>query len=148
MGTPRGTLLNGKRVNARTELTDGDEVRVGAIRLRFESSAAEMPLGELLDGAIPVEKQGYVVLARGEKVRVKATFVMGKGRECNLVLRGWLTPRIAALIVREGDSHMLLNVSPNGGNTAVNGRPVTDRARLAHDDHIEIYGESFRFVYD
>jgi pSer/pThr/pTyr-binding forkhead associated (FHA) protein len=151
LGTADGIFVNGARVNARTELTDGDELRIGKVRLRFESSAVDKPLGELLDGTIPVELRGYVVLGRGagpaRKIHVKDAFVVGKTRECDLVLHGWRTPRIGALIVRGRDAYTLLNVSPNGGGVTVNGRPVTDRVLLAHDDRVDVYGESFRFVH-
>ncbi len=39
LGSPSGTLLNGDRVNTPVQLEDGDEIQIGAHRLRFEEGA-------------------------------------------------------------------------------------------------------------
>ncbi|MGH7836935.1 MAG: FHA domain-containing protein [Candidatus Binataceae bacterium] len=39
-GSTNGTFLNGRRVGAATAVSDGDELRVGAVRYRFEDDAA------------------------------------------------------------------------------------------------------------
>jgi uncharacterized protein YkwD len=41
LGSPAGTLLNDNRVSTPVQIEDGDEIQIGAHRLRFEKSAPE-----------------------------------------------------------------------------------------------------------
>jgi pSer/pThr/pTyr-binding forkhead associated (FHA) protein len=40
LGSKNGTVVNGQRVSARVKLSDGDEVRFGAVLMRFRWTVA------------------------------------------------------------------------------------------------------------
>ena len=172
-GTSNGTFINGKRVAGLTLLNDGDGIGIGKFRLRFIAEThAAFDLAQRLEKAGGVELggmtlritpeesrrqdgehdrvRGHLVLPNpsgGESIKhaLGEVFLVGKDIACDLVLRGWFTPKRAAIITRGYDRFSLINVSPSGRDVSVNGEVVRDHRRLANGDRIEIYGHRFLF---
>jgi len=172
-GTSNGTFINGKRVAGLTLLNDGDGIGIGKFRLRFLAEThAAFDLAQRLEKAGGVELggmtlritpeesrrqdgehdrvRGHLILPNpsgGDSIRhpLGEVFSVGKDIACDLVLRGWFTPKRAAIITRGYDRFSLINVSPSGRDVSVNGEVVRDHRRLANGDRIEIYGHPFLF---
>jgi len=95
----------------------------------------------------PSGPEALVFHAQGQRKRVplSASFVVGRGPGCDLVLRHPHAPRAAALVVRAADGATLFNVAPSPVIVTVNGAPVAGEHRLAHGDAIEVYGAQLTF---
>lgn len=172
-GTANGTFINGKRAAGLVLLNDGDGIGLGKYRLRFlaETHAAfdlaqrlekvgGVELGGMTLRITPEESRrqdgehdrvrGYLVLPNPngkEPIRhpLGEVFSVGKDISCDLVLRGWFTPKRAAIITRGYDRFTLINVSPSGRDVSVNGEVVRDHRRLETGSRIDIYGHRFLF---
>ncbi|MBL4844536.1 MAG: FHA domain-containing protein [Planctomycetes bacterium] len=172
-GTANGTFINGKKVSGLTLLNDGDGIGLGKFRLRFMSETqVAFDLAERLEKTGGVELGGMTLQITPEESRrqdgahdrirgllvlptpdgsdpvehpLSEVFTVGKDIACDLVLRGWFTPKRAALITRGYESYTLINVTPSGNDVSVNGEVVHGHRRLASGDRIEIYSHRFLF---
>ncbi len=116
--------------------------------------SAPAPADDAMTPFLRVERKGgpsgpeaLVFHAQGQRKRVplSASFVVGRGPGCDLVLRHPHAPRAAALVVRAADGATLFNVAPSPVIVTVNGAPVAGEHRLAHGDAIEVYGAQLTF---
>src|SRR5262249_54726819 len=152
-------------------LNNGDSIGLGKFRIKFEAETAkafgDLPsavssdtkAGMTLQMSPETNKRiaddhsgrvrGHVILPRqgapDPRTLGAETFQVGKGSECDLVLKGWFAPKKAAMIVRGTDKYTIVNVGGSPRAVSVNEQPVPDRAPLADNDRIDVFGESFRF---
>lgn len=114
------------------------------------------PLAALAPGRLPVEEAsapppcplGAVVFSKNgedQRVEIAGSFKLGKGAECDVMLKHPHAPRKAALIVRGLDGCTLFNVAPSPNTVTVNGKPVVDEVMLQDGDQIAVYGTTLRF---
>jgi serine/threonine-protein kinase len=81
-----------------------------------------------------------------QRVEITGSFKLGKGAECDLVLKHAHAPRKAALIVRGADGACtLFNVAPSPNTVTVNGKPVADEVVLQSGDQVAVYGTTLKF---
>lgn len=150
-----GTFCAGERVSTR-RLDFGDKFRISSYTLKLVESSPENLSLALMDGedtdcidAAHVSsllhtqqvENSYLelILKSGtRKLPLKAAgdFSIGKGKSCNLRLRGLLAPKLAARIARRGEGFILAPES--GGKVRVNGEAVKQAVRLKHGDHLDI----------
>jgi hypothetical protein len=158
-----GVFVNGER-KTRHVLNDGDRLAMGrfAISIRCDEPAGGTP-----DGVADVEAylaQGPTVVLGGSQKEAPAaveanapqaylsvstptagvyvirrdTFVIGAGRACDLRLKGLLTSRTGALVIRGRSGFSLVNTSPRPAHVYHNGKPVTSRCWLRDGDRFEV----------
>jgi pSer/pThr/pTyr-binding forkhead associated (FHA) protein len=172
LGTANGTFVNGRKVDGLTLLNDGDGIAIGKFRIRFSAQTAadsfqalsadvegdSVDLGGMTLRMAPESAKrvagdqnrvrGEVVLRRtdGGTLRhvVSETFQVGKDPSCDLVIKGWFSPRKALVISRGQDRYTLINVG-SAEKVLLDGRPVGDRAKLEGKHRVEVYGQTFLF---
>jgi len=89
-------------------------------------------------GPVRGQPSGVFVLDRD-------AFHVGSDPRCRLQLRGLLTPRNVAMIVRGRSGFCVVNVSPRAKGVYVNGRPVSVRSPLRDGDRLEFVSVCARF---
>jgi len=73
----------------------------------------------------------------------KVSFSIGRDKRCELRLKGWFAPRLAATIKRQHNVYLL---SPQRGvRIRLNGEPLQIDFRLKDGDRIEVRGRTFTF---
>jgi len=70
------------------------------------------------------------------------TSMMGKSEQCAVRLRGWFAPKIAGMIIKQGEAYQ---VSPAGKKVSVNGLPLTAKVQLQEGDVISAGRVQLRF---
>lgn len=159
-----GVYLNGERVR-RKHLNHGDTIAIGkfvlAVDLAHRMAAgapiarpADEKLGRTIevacraDAPTPLSGEaavGHLLLEDGSAVVLEEdACVVGAAAECHLRLRGWLTPRRVALVVRGHGGFSLLNVG-RARRVLLNGAPVEGRVWLREADHVTFVGVRARF---
>lgn len=160
-----GVFVNGER-KTRHVLNDGDRLAMGrfAISIRCDQPTG----GDAAQGVADVDAylaQGPTVVLGGsgpreahatrETVAPEAylsvstptagvyvirrdTFVIGASRACDLRLKGLLTSRTGALVIRGRSGFSLVNTSPRPAHVYHNGKPVTSRCWLRDGDRFEV----------
>lgn len=159
-------LINGTPVT-NLNLNDGDAISIGKFTIAFAADEAWntvvgpgseiMGEGTMADtGAVSRGRQASLVhavgyLCRGEKdeetnreVLSRAFFTLGKDEDSDIVLGGWGAPRMAAIIVREGQGFRIMDLSPKGDALTLNGQPCLD-SRLSDSDTFVVRGQTLRF---
>jgi hypothetical protein len=63
------------------------------------------------------------------------TSMIGKSDQCVIRLKGWFAPKIAAMIVKQGQTYHL---SPAGKKVSVNGIPLTAKVELKEGDLVAV----------
>jgi len=158
-GSRNGTLLNGKSLAERTPLKDGDEIEVGASRIKFVLDRADAEGDEPPSGAtrvmdVPKAERG----GGGKKVRVQtgrqdwrvtlsitegpfagaevsdweSPLLIGRGLDNHIVLLDDAASIHHARIVSEGDRHVLEDLDSSNG-TFVDG--LKARRTTLQDGH-------------
>jgi pSer/pThr/pTyr-binding forkhead associated (FHA) protein len=173
LGSLNGTFVGKEKVEIR-ELLSGDDISIAKHILTFElGGQAPMPspgkVGSLaLDQTmvldtrkhqqlskrqftpVPEGSVGVLVVESGkaespEFVMDDSHMIIGKAREADFRLRGFLAPAVACYLQRTDEGYF---VSPaeSGKKPTLNGEKVEDRARLAEGDTLEAGGLRMRFV--
>jgi len=70
------------------------------------------------------------------------TSIIGKSGECTIRLKGWLAPKIAAMIIKQGE---LYHLSPTAKKVSVNGLPLTAKVQLKEGDLVAVGGMQLQF---
>ncbi len=166
LGSTNGTFVNGARVEASTDLTPGDQVRIGATTLELmppiepPASRAAAPAPDAGVGraaatvrtpAEPAARPGAPVHAAGTDgelriesgpgagrvAAVRGSATIGREPECDLqILDSEVSRRHAKVTVQDGRAFLDDLNSANG--TYVNGERILRRYELAPDDRVEI----------
>lgn len=131
LNSSNGTLLNGAKVNE-AELKDGDEIRVGKVRMQFLMSDSDCEIG-----FVSGEKSGLAFPLSKERL------TMGRRPENTVVFKEIQVSGLHLEIVREGDGYVLRDLGSTNG-TLLDGRKVTE-VTLSHGDRVRL-GES-EFVF-
>jgi predicted component of type VI protein secretion system len=63
------------------------------------------------------------------------TAMIGKSQECAIRLKGWFAPKIAAMIIKQGEAYYL---SPTAKKVSVNGLPLTAKVELKEGDLVAV----------
>jgi len=63
------------------------------------------------------------------------TSMIGKSEQCAIRLKGWFAPKIAAMIIKQGEAYHL---SPAAKKVSVNGLPLTAKVELQEGDLVAV----------
>jgi len=166
-----GVFVNGKRVNQH-ELQYWDEIRIADHVLKFmalarlpgesaqdeqegersedQSATVEIDLASIADLADIKRARNElfveVMEPKGEVTRLlldNPIFRIGRARDCELRVRGWLAPGVAAEIQRRGDGCYI--VPHWRGKVTVADMPIKQARRLSDNDTIKVRGLSLTF---
>jgi pSer/pThr/pTyr-binding forkhead associated (FHA) protein len=167
-----GVFVNGKRVE-RHPLEYWDDIQIYNFQIRF-MALARLPgeqdgrLGDLSEDdqqaqtmEIDVssvsellhlkleENIAYVETAvnaeRCRHILDKVNFTIGRGRRCDIRLRGWWTPRVVATIQRRSSDYYV--VPARRGQVFVNGNEVAGTCKLEDDAELEIRGLQLKYFF-
>ena len=161
-GSRNGTLVNGEKITARRELKDGDEIGIGATRIKFlwdksqqeeeddddKTRVASMAdLSKKSPGQKVVEKQGKGPLE--VKLRVvdgplqggvfhnwESPLTIGRGLQNHVVLLDDAVSTAQAEIVQEGEQYFIVDLDSSNG-TFLDGVKV-HKTGLANGQKIKI----------
>jgi pSer/pThr/pTyr-binding forkhead associated (FHA) protein len=143
LGSSNGTLVNGRRVT-KFELQDGDEIRIGAVSLRFFDAGPEEEASVGTEAAwggddLSLEEEVFLVLGgagrEGEVVRLPdGTVGIGRNAKNAIVLKDASVSGDHARISRDGSRCVLTDLGSSNGSF-VNGRKVAE-ADLASGDRL------------
>ena len=75
----------------------------------------------------------------------KVNFAIGKARDCDVPMPGWLTPRVAAAIQRRNNGFYL--IPGRRGRVSVNGTAVSEQIKLNDDDDLKVRGLAIKFYF-
>jgi predicted component of type VI protein secretion system len=168
-----GVFVNGKRIRRHT-LRYWDEIQIFSFVLKFmavprlkgeesglpRDTAAAMPqeatmevdisnLGDLAKLRRRVKVPSLSVLDEAGQMESrtldKVNFMIGAARGCDIRMRGWLAPRVAACIQRRNDGCYLM--PGRRGQVRVNGHRVHQQTMLHDDDEITVRGMLLRFLH-
>jgi predicted component of type VI protein secretion system len=168
-----GVYVNGERIQRHT-LRFWDEIQIFDWVVRFmasralpgdETGMADQPgasrnrdatvafdissLGDLAELRKKAEVASLALFDAGREVRRYAldrvNFTIGKGRNCDVRLSGWLAPRLAATIQRRADSFVLIPV--RRGKVSVDGIPVREPVKLTDDNNLKVRGVALKFYF-
>jgi len=70
------------------------------------------------------------------------TSMIGKSDQCIIKLKGWFAPKIAAMIIKQGQTYQ---VSPAAKKVSVNGLPLTTKVELKGGDVVAVGKVQFQF---
>ena len=162
-GSRNGTLVNGDRIGERRRLKDGDEIGIGAVRMKFLFDKDGRGTGGPDDEATRVasfadsgrKQPGQKVVGKGEKdpIQVKLRVVdgplhggvfrdwespltIGRGLENHVVLLDDAVSSAHALIVQEGERYFIEDLKSANG-TFLDGVKV-QRTQLSNGQKIKI----------
>ena len=165
LDSQNGTRLNDTPIQEHA-LTHGDTIGIGKFTLdvaitglaRSSQRRERAPIGEMtLDGDREVLGQAQ----RDAETRLRAymtfdddrrdtlildghTLRFGRDSEAEVSLKGLLTPRLAAIIVRDELGFRLIDLSPRGNSVLVNDTRASD-VRLCTNDRVRVRGLSMTF---
>jgi predicted component of type VI protein secretion system len=172
-GSANGVYVNGDRIQRHT-LKFWDEIQIFDWVARLMASKAlpgdergmtdqpgirayheatmEVDISSLGDLAKLRKKAKVAALAlvdAGREVRRyaldKVNFTLGKGRECDLHISGWLAPRLAATVQRRADSFFL--IPGRRGKVRVDGVAVWAPVKLTDDSDLDVRGVALKFYF-
>lgn len=158
-----GTYVNGERISQK-QLSYGDVITIFKHSLKFSALSAfhERPSSKERstpsapqDGTVAVDvsylsevlkqqsQTGSAFLLVNEQGRqqtkqpiTSTIFKMGRGRECNLRIDGWLTPHLAAILKHKANGFYL--IPGKRGKVSVNGSRVAVETKLKDGDNLDI----------
>ncbi len=103
---------------------------------------------EAVAKAPAAKRMGQLTVVKGkttakEYVLASQTSMIGKAEGCGVRLKGWFAPKVAAIIIKTGESYFL---SPAGKKTYINGQPTKGRHELKDGDSITVGRVEIRFT--
>lgn len=172
-GSANGVYVNGERVVRRT-LKYWDEIQIFNHVLKFmalaklpgekdsvEGQSVERPpqeatmevdissLGDLAKLRRRVNVPS-LTLVGAHQMEIshpldKVNCSIGKARDCNIRVPGWLAPRLAARIQRRNDGFYL--IPGRRGKVSLNGSAVSEPVKLSDDDDLRVRGLALKFYF-
>jgi len=174
LGSPNGTLVNGRQVLTLAELAPGDEIGLGKLSLLFNPSSAQLAGLEARPGSAAAATQqqdaSTTYLDQRELDRVRdemagkraahlrqiggaaghhpldrPSTLLGRSPAADIPLQGWLIAARHAVVIRLKEQRYVIR--PVGGlrRVRVNGRPVRGERILGSHDRIAIGRNVFQF---
>jgi pSer/pThr/pTyr-binding forkhead associated (FHA) protein len=138
-----GLWLNGKRVYNVTELPRSAQVRIGDFFLHIEGAAFERPMGTSPWGSL-VPTPGSV----GQLTELtRPTTLIGRGKDCTVVVNDPSVSRIHAKITHEADGRMLVEDLRSSNGVYVNERRI-DVHELHGGDRVRFGTVGFQLQID
>ncbi len=148
-GSSAGTFINNIRISDTTLIRDGDELRLGELKLIFSMSSPSR------DGVSHAKGQGHDLTIAGrehkpvsEKDRktssspkqypLKTRMMIGRATECDILLPSLNVSRLHAEISRREDGRTMLRDLNSVNGTFVNGNPFTGLLEINKDSRIRI----------
>ncbi len=164
-----GTFLNDRKITEES-LKDRDRISIGKYELIFNSSVERENKFSELDGTMILQTKAHKERLKTDKTQREMTselgcsvfvgvsnagdktkypldkdvLTFGKSKFCNIPVKGFFAPQIAAKVIREGVSFTLVNLGKNG-YTKVNGEPVS-RYDLKNNDLVQVGKSFFKFI--
>ena len=88
----------------------------------------------------PAARVGKLTVLKGkttakEFLLTSRTSIIGKSDQCAIRLKGWFAPKIAAMIIKQGEAYQL---SPAAKKVSVNGLPLTAKVELQEGDLVAV----------
>jgi pSer/pThr/pTyr-binding forkhead associated (FHA) protein len=138
-----GVWLNGKRIYNITELPRSAQVRIGDFFLHIEGAAYARPLGASVYARL-IPMPGSI----GELTDLAhATVLIGRGKDCAVVLSDVSVSRIHAKITQDQAGRVAVEDLRSSNGTYVNDRRV-DQQELQHGDRIRFGTVAFAYQVD
>lgn len=135
-----GIWLNGKRVHNTTELPKSSQLRIGDFFLHLEGASQPRTAVNVVYGRLlPVA--GSIGVATD---LAQATILVGRGKDCGIVLHDVSVSRIHAKIARFPDGRVTVEDLRSSNGTFVNDRRVENQ-QLAHGDRLRFGTVAFIF---
>jgi len=163
-----GTFVNSSKITEEV-LKDNDVITIGKFSLLFHKHEKRDDSVFGMDGTMVLKtKQQKELLAKDKMAKqltaeagcsillgesgteqekyqlVHAVVTIGRSKQANIRVKGWLVSGFQAKIVREGDDYSVVNLGRKG-RTLVNGEKV-DREKLRNDDLVQVGKSVFRFI--
>jgi pSer/pThr/pTyr-binding forkhead associated (FHA) protein len=133
-----GVWLNGKRIYNVTELPRSAQVRIGDFFLHIEGAAYARPLGTAVFARlIPIPDSAGNVTDLSQP-----TVLVGRGKDCTVVLNDVSVSRIHSKITQDQDGRIFLEDLRSSNGTYVNDRRI-DQQELQHGDRIRFGSVAF-----
>jgi ABC-type multidrug transport system ATPase subunit len=146
LSTTRGTQVNGASISLPTALQPGDELVVGPVHFRFETSAVESapPAPPSLPATVAAPG---VILVRGvpsDRIEVKSAMMVGRDPSCEVILNDKSVSRRHASLHPGTSGGCLVRDENSQGGSFVNGRRF-DEHEFTVGDRLEIGPFCFQF---
>ena len=74
---------------------------------------------------------------------IKHTYLIGKRAACDLRTKGWLSPGIAAEVIRRGADYVVYPMKR--GKVAINGRDIYQPTKLIDGDYLSVRNLSMQY---
>lgn len=163
LNSTNGVFVNGVRVH-RQQIRYGDEISIHKYKLKLtavdlsggvvaplvgkdaisnQSRTMEVDVSQLQamlmqqHALVPYLQQTSGELAGHKWLLAKQYFSIGKGRDCELYVAGWFTPRLIAKISRQSDGYYLYPEN-HWCKVRINGSVVKNRTRLQNRDRLQV----------
>ncbi len=163
-----GVLVNGDRID-RHVLKYWDEMQIFDYVLKFMAVSALK--GDMEGGFEPSPDQPRVeetmefaladLAALRRKVKVasliesaagmrkhpldKVNFKIGRGRDCDIRIKGWFAPKLAATLQRRNDAFYV--IPERRGKVFINGKGVSMETKLRDDDDLQVRNLALKFRF-
>lgn len=121
LASPAGTFVNGRRVRE-ADLNDGDELRVGGVRVGLKLRRSTAPPTPRAAPSLLIPADDDLAPGRIES----RTFLVGRGGDCDLTLQRPDVSLAHAVLYELGQAHWVRDLGTRTG-TRVNGEQVSQR---------------------
>jgi pSer/pThr/pTyr-binding forkhead associated (FHA) protein len=167
-----GSFINGKKIEQRQSLELWQDIRIQDFVLKFRPrarlpgeqegklSVPDVGQERAATQAIDVSKLGDLAKSRqrksptycllmtmprreGKYPLTKVNFTIGRDKACDIRVRGWFVPQVAAHIKRQSDGFYLF--PKRRGKVRVNGGLVSEPTQLSEGDTLEVRNLSMLF---
>lgn len=169
LNSTNGTYLNGVKVEGKQKIKFGDTITICKHDLRFVSTRSHVAQSDTGQSSLPSDDSDRTLmigssqsaensskatncslLVHGEQRNInklllnKDYYAIGKGKQCDLRVGGWFTPKLIAEITRLGNNYYL---SPRVKKLVkVNGHSISAQMKLSNDDSVTIKKMLLKFV--
>lgn len=140
LNAANGVWVNGERIDEVTELPRSAQVRIGDFYLHIEGAAFARPLGTSAFARL-VPLPGSV----GQLAELsRSTTLVGRGRDCTVVIRDPSVSRIHAKFTRESGGRIVLEDLRSSNGSYVNEQAI-DVVEVRHGDRLRFGTVAFSF---
>jgi len=132
LNSANGIWLNGNRVSGLAEVPRSAQIRIGDFFLHIEGASFSRPLAmSAFARLVPADPD-----LQGPPMQVtRAVTLLGRGKDCGLVINDASVSRIHAKISRDADGTIRLEDLKSSNGTFVNGRRI-EKETLRHADRV------------
>ncbi len=138
-----GIWLNGKRIHNTSELPKSSQLRIGDFFLHLEGASQPRTVTQVVYGRL-MPAAGSVGVPTD---LAQASILVGRGKDCGIVLHDVSVSRIHAKIARLQDGRVCVEDLRSSNGTFVNDRRIENQ-QLAHGDRVRFGTVAFVFQLD